>query len=717
MNAQARKWYGGSVILLLLIVALGMGPLSPLARSAELARVYVSPPTREVLVTRSSYVELRVENVVGLFAAELHLAYDPSIISIADADGSETGVQIGAGNVFDGKSWHVDENMVDTVASTIYYQIGLDTFEATGVDGDYVLARIDFTGVTPGVCPIIWDRSTVELSMRGGENIDHTLDDGEVRVVIISSTATGTPSQTPTSGPSPTATATSDSGPSPTASATPLSGNPDVYIEPAPRWVLPGTSSFVDIKVQNAQDVYGAWVSVTFDENLVEVLSVEPASDATRGTGYLFTGDDWYQLESTFSNVVGTARYGAKLSFDQPIVNDHGILARVHFRALRLGVSPFDLVDTILTDRQGVSLEHTRSNGQIIVSTEIPSVTVTPGPSETVTPQPSVTPDATTMIYLDPEVQTMAVGGEGDILVRVDNVSGLYGAQFTIGYDPSVIAVVDADAGTPGVQVGIGGFLTPDSILANIADNGSGMIQFAISQTPPTAARSGSGVLATIRVRALAQGASSLAIMSTQLTSQGGGAIPHDAAGAFVSVNSRIVTGHVLLQGRDNHIGAQLRGPLGELYAQTAADGGFVFECPVGVGETMTVTAMNPGYLSATTSLVIPGDQVVDLGVVTLMGGDPVGNQTTVDRAAGCPGDPSVVMPGLPDGKVNIVDLTFVGGHFGASSLDMDWEPTPDGCHPEWIAFRADINGDDLCNIYDLVQVGNNFDAVGPSAW
>jgi hypothetical protein len=74
-----------------------------------------------------------------------------------------------------------------------------------------------------------------------------------------------------------------------------------------------------------------------------------------------------------------------------------------------------------------------------------------------------------------------------------------------------------------------------------------------------------------------------------------------------------------------------------------------------------------------------------------------------------------LTVAGPPDGKVNILDLTFVGARFGKVSTDPDWGP--DVCNPDYLAYRADINEDDIVNIFDLVLVGNNFGAIAPSLW
>jgi hypothetical protein len=76
--------------------------------------------------------------------------------------------------------------------------------------------------------------------------------------------------------------------------------------------------------------------------------------------------------------------------------------------------------------------------------------------------------------------------------------------------------------------------------------------------------------------------------------------------------------------------------------------------------------------------VTVPDDPVVDLGSAMILGGDTVGSKISADRAAGCAGEPSILIPGAPDWTVNILDLTFVAGHFGAAYGPPEWQPSPE---------------------------------------
>jgi hypothetical protein len=295
-------------------------------------------------------------------------------------------------------------------------------------------------------------------------------------------------------------------------------------------------------------------------------------------------------------------------------------------------------------------------------------------------------------------------------------VANLYSAEFHILYDPALVEILDASTVIPGVQISLGNFLTPVDILQNSVDTGLGRINLAISQREPTPGRNGEGVIARLRIKALARGVTPLALFSTRLRDRATASITHTTAGGVVAISTRVVIGHAYLGGRSDHAGVLIK-RAGVIMATTAGDGGYAFACPVVAGATLALAAEHPGYVSASKSFVVPTSLTVDSGTVTLVAGDVAGPQIVVARAAGCPGASTVQMAGPSDNRINIIDLTFVSSRFGASASDANWRPTPDGCHPEWVNYRADVNGDGTCDIYDVVLVGNGFGTKGPLAW
>jgi hypothetical protein len=114
------------------------------------------------------------------------------------------------------------------------------------------------------------------------------------------------------------------------------------------------------------------------------------------------------------------------------------------------------------------------------------------------------------------------------VQVWVNSVTGLYGADVRLSFDPSVVEVV---------QVQDGSFLAPDFVVSRDADNAAGTVQYILTQLNPTPAVNGNGILFTILFRAKAASNSALTFTHVQLANRSGGGIT--AAG----VDGTVVTG------------------------------------------------------------------------------------------------------------------------------------------------------------------------------
>ena len=746
MAAQSKSARWVLWLVVIAVLALGFGSRIAEVAANGLASVSVQPDYQQVLVGLGGFVDVTIESVSDLYAVQLSMSYDPSVIRIRDADPVAAGVQIGAGDIFDGLSWHVEQNEVDSVAGTIAYVFTLDNPSAGDVTGSGTLAHITFATLQPGSSPVAFEE--LVLANSTGTSISHQLpgEDALVRVVYIAATATWTPSAsepspTPTNlpceDPSPTPTCSSPCDPEPSPEPSPVDPpRPEVYFDPGYQWFRPSHEGWVDIRISNVSDLYAAWVKLSYDGEVLEILDSDSGQPGVQiEHGDIFAGKAWYPVANEVNSGAGIITYGAKLSFTEQASTGGGSLARIHFYTLKPGVSPFEFIEVILADQNGVSMTTINLNGVVEVSllepVRTPTATPTPRYSPTPpcggatpTPTPMVTrvPEPGPLLYVYPDGRSMVVGEEATFEIRVRDVAGLWGAEFHLTFDPSLITIQDEDTTKAGTQIDYGGFITPDSVAQNGVDTVAGRVDFAISQAPPSAPSNGDGIIARMRIVAQAEGATPLGLVGTVLADMSNKSIPHGTAGGFVAIHSRTVVGFVRAQGRVDHQGVQIvrvddtLSPM-ELLATTGVDGFFVFASPVDAGEKLDFMAMMSGYLPRLAQITVPTDPVVDVGTVILLGGDAVGPQLTADRGVGCPGEPTVQIPGEPDWLVSILDLTFVGSYFGGSSSDADWSPTVDGCHPEWLEYRADLNQDLSVNIFDLVQVGNNFGESGPVLW
>jgi hypothetical protein len=185
------------------------------------------------------------------------------------------------------------------------------------------------------------------------------------------------------------------------------------------------------------------------------------------------------------------------------------------------------------------------------------------------------------------------------------------------------------------------------------------------------------------------------------------------------SSSEATIAGQVLLQGRTDHSGVRLLDN-GQELATTGADGHFTFASPVPVGQSLALRAEKTGYLYAQRTVAVTAPGTLTLPTVTLPGGDILGPAVQVTKPGSCPEPHQLTIAGPPDGTVNIFDLTFVAARYerhGPPNASPDWEPTPDGCHPDYMAYRADMNEDDVVDIRDVVLVGANFNEQAPIPW
>jgi len=128
-------------------------------------------------------------------------------------------------------------------------------------------------------------------------------------------------------------------------------------------------------------------------------------------------------------------------------------------------------------------------------------------------------------VTISPPDGTVVCGSNFNVDVRINGVTGLYGIDFRISYDPAIVEVVDANPAAPGVQIQAGTF--PDVsggrglIQINSVDVGTGSISYAatlINPTPPEAGTS--GIAASITFRGLAAGTSPIEFTSVLLSDQ-----------------------------------------------------------------------------------------------------------------------------------------------------------------------------------------------------
>ena len=206
-----RLW----ISLALLLAALFSTPVG--YGLAQDTMVVIAPQSSEAAVGATTTVDIKIENVEGLYGAEVHLTFSPELLEVVDAEPGVTGVQIQAGTFLSPD--FVGQHTIDQAAGKIDFAIA-QMPPNEPVSGSGVLAKITFKGKAAGTSPINF--ITVFLANQGGDEITVAAQNGNITVIAGDTpTPTATPEDTATPAPTPEDTLTPTPGDTPTPTPTP----------------------------------------------------------------------------------------------------------------------------------------------------------------------------------------------------------------------------------------------------------------------------------------------------------------------------------------------------------------------------------------------------------------------------------------------------------------------------------------------------------------
>lgn len=133
---------------------------------------------------------------------------------------------------------------------------------------------------------------------------------------------------------------------------------------------------------------------------------------------------------------------------------------------------------------------------------------------------------------------TVGLGQVVEAPVSVEGAEGLYAVDIELRFDPAAAQAEDADPASPGIQLGIAGFLDPGLVLYNEVDNQLGIAHFVMTQVNPSEPKSGSGILLVLYLKGLQEGESALTVSSLQLSDRGGLEILSEGANSTLTVSA-----------------------------------------------------------------------------------------------------------------------------------------------------------------------------------
>ncbi len=273
-------------------------------------------------------------------------------------------------------------------------------------------------------------------------------------------------------------------------------------------------------------------------------------------------------------------------------------------------------------------------------------------------------------------------GEMSTVKIDLNNIASLYGYQFEVNYDQSLVSASGAFVNS--FFDTTGGSIPWNAACAN------GKCQFSVSRLDPQAAVSGSGTVAEITFTGLHGGEFDVTVSNDILSDRDANVLGHTAAAPLhlMVCGFASASGVVSLQGRATPTNA------GTI---TLTDGIF--------GPYTTNFDPATGAWSISNIKVLPGGTSYKFDAAH---GLYLGAQLTKSLV---PGDayaaPAVKLKGGDadnSGKIDVTDLGCIGGAFGGPAA---------ACGPG----STDINADSVTNILDLVLAGGNYSLVAPQPW
>jgi hypothetical protein len=148
--------------------------------------------------------------------------------------------------------------------------------------------------------------------------------------------------------------------------------------------------------------------------------------------------------------------------------------------------------------------------------------------------QPAGVPNA--VVFMKASSEEIAVGDEITVTVRISDVVGLYGIEFTLNFTPANLQVIDANPALAGVQIASADCPEPELKLTNVVSNTAGTIEYAVSQLNPTLPVFGHCAVAHIRFKTLEGASAPVRFTEWLLSDNGFHEIPADAVDLLLEV-------------------------------------------------------------------------------------------------------------------------------------------------------------------------------------
>ena len=261
---------------------------------------------------------IKVTNVTDLYAWQIKLYYNPTLLNW-------TGADYPPGHVFFGRSFASVNPTKDTDPGGTYILFFASLQgDVLGIDGSGTLCRLNFTVLDRGISDLRFSRP---LGYEGDTwLLDHDLNG------ILFEGQDGYVSNKPATPPAA------------------LSVDPAKKVDPT---LVPSTNFTIDVNIKNATALRQCGLELGFDPTLLNAIN------ATLGP--FLPPTTIYTLE--MNNTGGYVKLLAAVPPSDPAVNGNGTLVHITFHVESLGFCDLTLFETSLTDDFGDPIPHSTSDG------------------------------------------------------------------------------------------------------------------------------------------------------------------------------------------------------------------------------------------------------------------------------------------------------------------------------------------------------------------
>jgi len=274
-----------------------------------------------------------------------------------------------------------------------------------------------------------------------------------------------------------------------------ISSKTTMYVNPNLNTVDIGETFSVSVEISNVINLCGYDFKLSYDSTSLNITSLEITTifgDATQ-----IVKED---VNATLQRV-----WIAVISMPLTPLNGSYVLVKITFKAISEGDSSLVLYDTKLGDNEAQPISHKTTNGQVTVTSQSTETTlgyVNP-------PLTDITQTGTT-IYVSPAVVNSSVGEYFLIYINVSDVVDLYGWEFKLGWNSSLLEVVSVEEGD---FLKSGG----DTFFTEKINNTAGYVYLACTLLGNVPGVSGNGGLAIIKFYVKAPGECLLDLYDTKL--------------------------------------------------------------------------------------------------------------------------------------------------------------------------------------------------------